>query len=141
VRTNSFEITLELSCCKYPKAEELAGYWEQNRKPLLNFLVNVHRGVKGLVTDRETRRPIADAHIVVKGIDKNVTTTERGEYWRLLVPGTYQLQAFAPGYEASTEIQIEITTDFTELLDFELAPQQDWVVRTADCHHETPAGE
>ena len=97
VRTNSFEITLELSCCKYPKAEELAGYWEQNRKPLLNFLVNVHRGVKGLVTDRETRRPIADAHVVVKGIDKNVTTTERGEYWRLLVPGTYQLQAFAPG--------------------------------------------
>ena len=47
VRSNSFEITLELSCCKYPSESDLQVEWENNRKSMLNFLVSVHRGVKG----------------------------------------------------------------------------------------------
>jgi hypothetical protein len=36
---------------------------------------------------------------MVHGIERNVTTTDRGEYWRLLVPGNYNVTAFADGYE------------------------------------------
>ena len=35
------------------------------------------------------------------GIDKNVRTSSRGEYWRLLVPGTYTVFARAEGFQPS----------------------------------------
>lgn len=51
-------------------------------------------------------KPIRDAQIGVHKIDgmgkiikidKNVTTTTRGEFWRLLTPGTYTVYAMAYG--------------------------------------------
>ena len=38
------EITLEVSCCKYPLASTLEGHWNDNRKALLKFLQQVHIG-------------------------------------------------------------------------------------------------
>lgn len=43
------------------------------------------------------RNPIPEAVIAVQGIGKNITTTDRGEYWRLLSPGTYIISAIAYG--------------------------------------------
>ena len=37
----------------------------------------------------------------MEGIEKSVRTTANGEYWRLLVPGTYNVRATAPGYGSS----------------------------------------
>ena len=48
----------------------------------------------GLVTD-EDGNPIEAANIVIEGINHNVSTTSRGEYWRLLLPGTYTVYAAA----------------------------------------------
>ena len=48
VYSNSFEITMELSCCKYPEPSELPGEWELNQKPLLNYIASTHRGVRGM---------------------------------------------------------------------------------------------
>ncbi len=53
--------------------------------------------ILGLVVNKATKQPIANAQIVVEGIGKNITVTSRGEYWRLLVPGTYTIQSFADG--------------------------------------------
>ena len=68
----------------------------------LNFIINdlkiLNQYVIGLVVDQVTKEPISHATIIVDGISKNITSTDRGEYWRLLVPGTYTLQAFADGY-------------------------------------------
>lgn len=41
LNTNCFEVTIELGCVKYPKAEELPKYWEQNRRSLLQFIKQV----------------------------------------------------------------------------------------------------
>lgn len=41
LHTNCFEVTIELGCVKYPKAEELPKYWEQNHRSLLQFMKQV----------------------------------------------------------------------------------------------------
>ncbi|NWI07467.1 CBPD Carboxypeptidase, partial [Phainopepla nitens] len=41
VWANCFEITLELSCCKYPLTSELPKEWENNRESLLAFIEKV----------------------------------------------------------------------------------------------------
>ena len=39
--TNCFEITLEISCCKYPPASELEQLWIDNKDALLTFVEQV----------------------------------------------------------------------------------------------------
>lgn len=50
----------------------------------------------GLVQD-ENNNPIPGAIIHIVGINHTVKTTNRGEYWRLLLPGVYTISASAPG--------------------------------------------
>ena len=59
------EVTLELSCCKYPPANELPQFWDDNRRSLLQFLGEAHRGVKGFVKD-ERAVPIEGAAMKVR---------------------------------------------------------------------------
>lgn len=110
------EITLELSCCKYPPANELPHFWEENRvvsnlisqlillvennfnyfiyfnvQSLIRFLAEAHRGVHGFVID-ENGNPVEKASVRVKGRDISFLTTKYGEFWRILLPGVYKLE-------------------------------------------------
>ena len=49
-------------------------------------------GVRGLVT--AAGQSVAAATVEVEGIAKHVTTSARGEYWRLLARGTYRSVLF-----------------------------------------------
>lgn len=49
VHSNCFEITLELSCCKYPSAHELPTEWHNNKESLLYYMEQVHIGIKGKI--------------------------------------------------------------------------------------------
>ena len=85
VHSNCFEITLELSCCKYPWASELPKEWENNRDALINFMAQVHMGVKGFITEENILgKPIQNAVINVRNIDHKITSSIYGDYWRLL---------------------------------------------------------
>uniref|UniRef100_A0A1I8MWK5 Peptidase M14 domain-containing protein n=1 Tax=Musca domestica TaxID=7370 RepID=A0A1I8MWK5_MUSDO len=122
--SNCFELTIELSCCKYPPAKTLPGEWQRNKQSLLQLLKLAHIGVKGVVKD-VNGYPIHDATIVVSGLEeKPIRTTRRGEYWRLLTPGIYNIQALAFGYQASAPQQIHVTNDknVAQRLDFTLSP-------------------
>jgi len=56
IHSNCFEVTFELSCCKYPKATELAKEWSQNKESLLQFMEATHWGIHGVVVDTETKK-------------------------------------------------------------------------------------
>ena len=40
----TYELTLELSCCKYPPESELEGLWNQNKEALIAYLQAAHMG-------------------------------------------------------------------------------------------------
>ena len=65
VHSNDFEITVELTCCKYPESNKLVSEWRNNKESLLKYLELVHSGVKGVVTDSRTRQPIRNARVSV----------------------------------------------------------------------------
>ena len=41
--SETFEIMLELSCCKYPRSDQLAEEWENNREALLKYIEQVNK--------------------------------------------------------------------------------------------------
>lgn len=107
------EITLEVSCCKYPDAGQLPMFWKDNRKSLVKYLGETHRGVRGYVVDTNNN-PIAKARLKVKGRNVGFTSTEHGEYWRILLPGDYNLEVYAEGYspvERAFSVQQNHPTD------------------------------
>jgi len=115
--TNSFEITLELSCEKFPPADQLPTFWSDNKKALLDFMWQTHIGFKGIVRDSITGQPIRNAVVWVRNVTSNnvdtpikhpVTTGRLGDYFRPLIDGSYQVAIEAEGYEPAMR-QVNIT--------------------------------
>ena len=119
--TNCFEITVELSCCKYPENSSLKTEWRKNVGSLIKFIESVHIGVKGIVSQSDGY-PAKNANIVVEGNKKLVKTTERGEYWRLLLPGIYNMYAETQdGKLRSNSTKVTITSNHVIRIDFTLS--------------------
>ncbi|XP_024411441.2 carboxypeptidase N catalytic chain [Desmodus rotundus] len=118
LHTNCFEITLELSCDKFPREEELQREWLGNREALIQFLEQVHHGIKGMVLD-ENNNNVPEAVISVSGINHDVTSSNQGDYFRLLLPGTYTVTASAPGFDPETVI-VTVGPGEPKLVDFQL---------------------
>lgn len=106
--SNCFEITLEVSCCKGPHYTTLPQEWKNNKRSLIEFIKQANIGVRGLIVDAYTNQPIDGAQIVVQGRDKIIRTTNRGEYWRLLLPGIHKLFVQARGYRQSEIVKVHI---------------------------------
>ncbi|XP_070853964.1 carboxypeptidase D isoform X1 [Drosophila suzukii] len=116
------EITLEISCCKFPPAYELKKYWEDNQLSLIKFLAEAHRGVQGFVFD-PAGMPIERASIKIKGRDVGFQTTKYGEFWRILLPGYYKVEVFAEGF-APREVEFVIVEQHPTLLNVTLQPSK-----------------
>uniref|UniRef100_A0ACB8FP88 Uncharacterized protein n=1 Tax=Sphaerodactylus townsendi TaxID=933632 RepID=A0ACB8FP88_9SAUR len=68
---------------------------------LIEYIKQVHLGIKGRVLDKDGE-PIADVIVEARG-RRHVCpykTTKDGEYYLLLLPGVYELNATAPGYNS-----------------------------------------
>jgi len=134
--SNCFEITLELSCQKFPAAELLAQYWQDNQKALYHFMWQVHMGVKGVIQDAETGQLISNAVIWATNMSdsKNpdlirhpVTSASTGDYWRLLMPGVYNVTVQAKGYFPVSKLVTVMESKGQEFpvsqrVDFDLKP-------------------
>jgi len=103
--TNNLEMSIEVTCCKFPTRFFILREWENNKESLISYMEQVHMGIKGIVFADGI--PVENADIVVWNPDgsqrvKNVTSYHTGEFWRILLPGkrintgesTYKIQAF-----------------------------------------------
>ncbi|XP_076452817.1 carboxypeptidase D-like isoform X2 [Babylonia areolata] len=127
LHTNCFELTIEMGCIKFPMAEKLPSFWQANRFSLLVFMGQVHKGVRGFVTDAETQQGIANATVSVDGIDHAVRSAADGDFWRLLAPGTYTVTVSAPRYKAKS-IVVQVTNGAAVKVNFTLTPdhREEW---------------
>lgn len=99
---NCMELTIEIGCVKYPHSEKLPELWLDNKEALLTYAEKVHMGVRGVV--RSTiGHPIPNATIIVEGNAHHVKSFKDGDYYRILLPGRYNLTFKASGYESFTK--------------------------------------
>ncbi|XP_013884446.1 carboxypeptidase M [Austrofundulus limnaeus] len=98
------ELTLELSCCKFPPPEDLPALWTDNKQALLAYIQQVHLGVKGRVFDA-AGVPVQGALVEVRGRQNlcPFRTNRFGEYYRLLLPGNYSFTVTYPDHEVLTD--------------------------------------
>lgn len=101
VRAGTYELTLEVGCYKFPEASELAKYWTDNRESLIKYIEQVHIGIKGFVKS-SIGTPIPRAVISVNNIQHVTYSDKDGDYYRLLLPGKYNITVKAKGYETAT---------------------------------------
>lgn len=102
------EITMEISQAKWPAADQLPTFWDQNREAMLAYLERVFEGVRGVVTDDDTGAPVG-AVVRVGGISHDVyTDPELGDFHRMLLAGRYDLEVSATGYVAALIRDVDV---------------------------------
>lgn len=84
------EVTIELSCCKYPSSSDLQTIWNQNKKALVDYLKYANKGVRGIIRF-ENGLPAANITVKIDSRSPFFKTNNNGEYYRILLPGTYKL--------------------------------------------------
>ena len=83
---------------------------------MIKYLLKVHQGLKGHVKDANGNI-LSGAEVIVEGNDKSVVTSSRGEYWRLLLPGVYQVKAKYQN-EVSEVQSVEVLANEVIIIDF-----------------------
>lgn len=86
----TYEITMEIGCCITPPASELDTIWDENKNSLIEFTKAANMGIRGLVTYRNGL-PAPFLSIQFDSREPIFKTTELGEFYAMLLPGTYNM--------------------------------------------------
>lgn len=100
------ELTLELSCNKFPHASELEKFWQENKEALLRYMELAQElGVYGTLSST-IGHTIPGAHVYFNNIEHSIKSGPMGDYYKLLLPGKYNMTVEAEGFELQI---VEIT--------------------------------
>lgn len=120
LKGGTYELTIEVGCFKFPQPQELSKYWMDNKEALIKYVEQVHIGLKGFVKS-SIGTPIKHAAIAINNIQHVTYTGNDGDYYRLLLPGKYNVTVTAKGYEAQTsELIIPETGSHSLIYNFHL---------------------
>uniref|UniRef100_A0AC35TYX4 Peptidase_M14 domain-containing protein n=1 Tax=Rhabditophanes sp. KR3021 TaxID=114890 RepID=A0AC35TYX4_9BILA len=86
-----FEVTVELTCIKYPDPSQLEKAWNDNKYSLFSYANQIHNSIRGFVYDQETKLPLEGVTISIADQAKIIQSNKGGDYFRLINPGTYQV--------------------------------------------------
>jgi outer membrane receptor protein involved in Fe transport len=79
--------------------------------------------IVGYVRDGQTGEPLPGANVVIEGTTMGAATDHNGYYLILRVPpGRYNLRASFIGYQNVVKVDVEVLTDLTTTVDFQLQP-------------------
>lgn len=92
------EVLVELSQAKWPPASQLPAFWDQNLESLLSYFERVHEGIRGVVTRAVAGTPLAATIAVVGNPYPSYTDPQRGDFHRVMQPGSYRIEISALGY-------------------------------------------
>lgn len=121
---NCREITIEVSNTKLLSTDMLTAHWNYNHESLLTHIETVGYGIHGIVTST-TKQPL-DAKITVIGHDKDnshvVTNPLHGNFYRMLMPGTYNLKIESYGYLTQEISNIQVVENGLVEMVIEMVP-------------------
>ncbi len=120
---NCRELTIELSANKLLAESSLDAHWGYNTKSLMNFMNECLQGIRGIVTDACTGKPVK-AKVTVVGHDadnSHVFSAPRvGNYHRPIIAGTYNLEFSATGYQTKTISGITVVNGQIKVVNVQL---------------------
>lgn len=108
------EITIEMSCIKFPHESELENFWNQNREALLRYMeLPQEMGVYGRISST-IGHSIVGAQIYFNNVEHSIKSGAQGDYYKILLPGKYNMTVEAEGFELQI-VEIEIPNNKTRL--------------------------
>jgi hypothetical protein len=116
------EVTIEISNTKNPASSLLPAFWNYNRLSLLSYMENCLYGIRGIVTD-SLGNPVK-AKVTIAGHDMDSSEIysdyRRGNYHRMLAPGSYSLTFTADNHLPKTISNISVALNNTTTVNVEL---------------------
>jgi hypothetical protein len=120
------EVTIELSAVKLLAETNLDTHWKYNYKSLLNYLEECLHGIRGIVTDACSGKPVR-AKVFIAGHDFDsshvYSALPIGDYHRPIYAGTYNVEFSAAGYQTKTISGVTVTSLGTNIQDVQLMPK------------------
>ncbi len=119
------EVTIELSNQKLPNAYSLPFYWNANKSSMLDYMMQSHYGLHGIITDSISKQPI-EAKVFISGYDVDeshvFSRLPLGDYYRYLDSAYYSITYSAAHYYSKTIDSVRINQGQVTVLNVELAP-------------------
>jgi len=90
------QMSISLSCCKYPPADSIPIIWRENLQPLVDLVQSLASGIRATVAD-EYGNPLRKATVKIQ--EKTYGVSQNMAYFKItLVPGEYTLTVSCEGY-------------------------------------------
>lgn len=119
------EITVELDEDYITPVAELDDLWEYNYRSMLGYLENALYGIRGMVSDKYTGKPVP-AVIFIAGHDKDnshvLCDTASGVFTRLISGGLYDLSLSASGYRDTVISNINVVKGVRSEIEIQMTP-------------------
>ncbi|MDR2926751.1 MAG: carboxypeptidase regulatory-like domain-containing protein [Cytophagaceae bacterium] len=133
------EFTTEISYVKLLAVEQLNAHWDYQRDAMLNFIENINQGIKGIVINEKGEPVDATITIVDYDIDNShaVTNPAHGDYYRMLLPGTYTLLFESYEYFPQTITDVVVEQNATTRLNVTMLKEKTYTITGAVTNSET----
>ena len=116
---------------KIPAASTLPNYWSYTYHSLLNHIQQCIFGVRGIVTDSVTGKPLY-AMVFVENHDQDSSNVysalPKGSYFRPIYQGSYAFTFSATGYISKTIQNVKVQNDSTTILNVQLSPNKSEII-------------
>lgn len=121
----TFHYTIELSEEHWPPASMLPGYWDDNQEAMIELILAMNQGIRGIVTDAYTGEPVQASITMDDNPTQVFPDPDLGDYYRLCETGPHILHVQAPGYRSVTSTPIRVMASSYSTYDIQLYPENE----------------